>query len=176
MADLGMVFLVGPMGAGKTTIGRHLASELGLPFIDTDQVIEERAGADIPWIFDVEGEDGFRVREERILVDVADSGPAVIATGGGIVNSVANRELLGRSGVVIYLHATIQQQLARTGKDRNRPLLRDGDPRTVLEELMSVREPLYREVADLVFQTDNRNPRNTAGEIARQVRQFLEDH
>ena len=103
------------MGAGKTTIGRRLATELSLPFIDTDMEIEERSGADIPWIFDVEGEEGFRRRETRVLADACESTPAVIATGGGIVTVDENRELIRENGVVVYLHATVKQQLSRTG-------------------------------------------------------------
>lgn len=166
------VFLIGPMGAGKTTIGRHLATELSLPFVDTDQEIEDRSGADIPWIFDVEGEEGFRVREQRVLADVCASTLAVVATGGGIVMLAENREMIKKSGFVVYLHATVKQQLSRTGKDRNRPLLNDGEPEQVLSQLMEVREPLYREIAQIVIPTDNRNPRVTAGEIARQVREL----
>ncbi len=168
------VFLVGPMGAGKTTIGRHLATELSLPFIDTDQEIEDRSGADIPWIFDVEGEEGFRKREQRVLSDACESTPAVIATGGGMVVLEENRRLMRGSGVVVYLHATVKQQLNRTGKDRNRPLLNDGDPQTILTDLMTIREPLYREIAHVVVATDNRNPRVTASEIARQVAELPE--
>ncbi len=161
------------MGAGKTTIGRHLATELSLPFIDTDHEIESRSGADIPWIFDVEGEEGFRQREHKVLSDVCADVPAVVATGGGIIMLEENRALLKSSGVTIYLNATIDQQLSRTGKDRSRPLLNSGDPATVLADLMAVREPLYREVADIIAPTDNRNPRATASEIAKQVRMKL---
>lgn len=157
------------MGAGKTTIGRQLASVLRLPFVDTDQMIEERSGADIPWIFDVEGEQGFRQRESRVLQDVCAGTSAVVATGGGIIMSEENRELIKGSGATIYLHATIEQQLDRTAKDKSRPLLREGDPEQVLRELMAAREPLYRELATLVCPTDNRNPRATAAEIAEKL-------
>lgn len=160
------------MGAGKSTIGRHLASELSLPFVDTDQEIEARCGADIPWIFDVEGEQGFRVRETKVLQDICGSVAAVVATGGGIVMTDANRPLLRDSGISIYLHATVKQQLSRTGKDRSRPLLNSGEPEQVLQDLMGVREPLYRALAHIVYQTDNRNPRTTAKEIANAVREF----
>ncbi len=166
------IFLVGPMGAGKTTIGRHLASVLRMPFIDTDQLIEDRCGADIPWIFDVEGEEGFRKREARVLEDVCAGSAAVVATGGGIVMLEENRKLIAESGITVYLHASLEQQLDRTSKDRNRPLLDGNDPETVLRELMAIREPLYRELAAVVYQTDNRNPRNTANEIARQIEQL----
>ena len=160
------------MGAGKTTIGRHLASVLRMPFIDTDQLIEDRCGADIPWIFDVEGEEGFRKRELKVLEDVCTGSAAIVATGGGIVMAEQNRHLIKSSGLTVYLHATLEQQLERTSKDRNRPLLNGEDPEQVLRELIAVREPHYRELADIVYQTDNRNPRNTASEIARQIEQL----
>ena len=169
MKSLKKVFLVGPMGAGKTTIGRHLATVLSLPFIDTDHEIEERCGADIPWIFDVEGEEGFRVREHKVLQDICDSAPAVIATGGGIVMREENRKLLKECGVAVYLHATVKQQLARTGKDRSRPLLNSGDPKVILSDLMAIRDPLYSDVAKVVCPTDNKNPRATAADIAKAV-------
>lgn len=160
------------MGAGKSTIGRHLAELLGLPFIDTDHEIEQRCGANIPWIFDVEGEQGFRVRESKVLTDVCVGAAAVVATGGGIVMIEQNRSLLEESGITVYLHATLEQQLARTGKDKNRPLLQNGDPDTVLADLMAVREPIYRELADIVYQTDNRSPRTAASEIASSLKQL----
>ncbi|MDG1662252.1 MAG: shikimate kinase AroK [Pseudomonadales bacterium] len=159
------IFLVGPMGAGKSTIGRHLAGLLGQPFIDTDEEIVQRTGADIPWIFDVEGEEGFRQRESKVLQDICAGAPAVVATGGGIIGREQNRVLLAQHGTVVYLHATLSQQLARTGKDKNRPLLNKGDPATILTALIKQREPLYREIADKVYLTDNRNPRVAAQEI-----------
>ena len=174
MTSLKKIFLVGPIGAGKTTIGRHLATELSLPFIDTDHEIEERCGANIPWIFDVEGEEGFRLREHKVLDDICQSSPAVIATGGGIIMRDDNRALLKEHGVAVYLHATVKQQLTRTGKDRSRPLLNKGDPKTVLTDLMAIREPLYREVAKSVFPTDNKSPRATASAIAKAVNEILQ--
>ncbi|MBT8148437.1 MAG: shikimate kinase AroK [Gammaproteobacteria bacterium] len=158
----GFIFLVGPMGAGKSTIGRQLASLLGRPFVDTDQEIEQRCGANIPWIFDVEGEQGFRAREAKVLQDICMGSPAVVATGGGIIGLEENRALLKGKGTTVYLHATLAQQLARTAKDKNRPLLANGDPETVLAKLNAEREPLYREMADVVYNTDNRNPRAAA--------------
>lgn len=159
------IFVVGPMGAGKSTIGRLLADELSLPFVDTDAEIEARAGADIPWIFDVEGESGFRQRETNVLADICQGVPVVVATGGGIVMSEANRELIKAAGKTVYLHASVEQQLARTGKDKSRPLLNVENREQVLSELMALREPLYRELADIVYQTDDRNPRIIAKEI-----------
>ena len=161
------IFLVGPMGAGKTTIGRYLANALQLPFVDTDHEIEQRSGADIPWIFDVEGEQGFRDREHRVLYDICQSSPAVIATGGGIVIRDENRQLLNQSGTSVFLQTSVSQQLRRTGNDRSRPLLNEGDPVQTLKNLMTIREPLYQEVADIIITTENNKPRLTAQSIVK---------
>lgn len=161
------VILVGPMGAGKSTIGRLLAGQLGLPFVDTDKVIEERTGADIPWIFDVEGEEGFRQRESAVLSDVLEGPPVVLATGGGIVLKPENRVLINRLGKTFYLLASIEQLLERTAKDKKRPLLQVDDPEAKIRELMSMRDPIYREVADVVVKTDRRSPKTVAQDIAR---------
>ena len=160
------VFLIGPMGAGKSTIGRQLASIMGLQFFDTDTEIENRCGADIPWIFDVEGESGFRARETQVLNDLCSEVQSVIATGGGIVTVDTNRNLIKKSGFVVYLYASEQQQLERTSRDKKRPLLQVDEPSAVIAELMLVREPLYRELADLVLPTDQRSARRAATEIA----------
>ncbi len=169
MESVSNVFLVGPMGAGKSTIGRLLAGELNLSFKDTDQVIEERTGADIPWIFDVEGEDGFRRRETAVLRELVEQRGLVLATGGGIVLRPENRRALQRGGRVIYLTASIEQLLERTYKDRKRPLLQVDDPRSRIIELINLRDPLYREVADLIISTDKRSPRTVAQDIARRL-------
>ncbi len=158
------LILVGPMGAGKTTIGRLLATELSLPFLDTDREIEERSGADIPWIFDVEGEVGFRARETAMLDELTRLSGIVLATGGGIVMAPQNREYL-RRGFVVYLHATVEQQAERTARDRKRPLLQNDDPEGVLRRLFAIRDPLYREVAHVIVDTNNRNPRAVCREI-----------
>lgn len=164
------IFLVGPMGAGKTTIGRLLAGSLGLDFTDSDQVIEERTGADIAWIFDVEGEAGFRQREEKIIDELTARQGIVLATGGGAVLSPVNRELLQQRGRVIYLSTTVSQQLERTHKDQKRPLLQNlKDPRKTLTQLMEKRDPLYREIADIIIQTGRRSPRIVCTEIVRQL-------
>lgn len=153
------VFLVGPMGAGKSTIGRLLAKELKYPFKDSDREIEARTGADIPWIFDVEGEEGFREREESMIAELVGEQGIVLATGGGVVMREANRRALSGHGLVVYLRTSVEQQLQRTAKDRQRPLLQTPDPERVLRELMAKRDPLYREIADLIIDTDQRGPK-----------------
>lgn len=162
MAALHRVFLVGPMGAGKTTIGKYLARHLGLAFADTDAEIENRTGADIPWIFDVEGEAGFRERELQVVEEMTLMDDIVLATGGGVVIRPENRQALGARGFVIYLHATVAEQVRRTRRDRKRPLLQQGNPEQVLRTLMAVRDPLYREIADHVIDTDGCSPRVVA--------------
>jgi len=163
------IFLVGPMGAGKSTIGKLLAAQLGLPFADSDKVLEERTGADIPWIFDVEGEQGFRRREHAVLEDLCVGEPQVIATGGGIVLLPENRQLLIANGLVVYLCASLDQLVERTSKNSNRPLLQVADPREKLREIIVQREPLYREVADLVCDTDDCTPKQAAQLVADQL-------
>ncbi|MEH6549182.1 MAG: shikimate kinase AroK [Pseudomonadales bacterium] len=169
MAKADNVFLIGPMGAGKSTIGRLLAAELRLSLYDTDKAIEERCGADIPWIFDVEGEAGFRVRESAMLEELSGENSIVLATGGGIIMAEKNRKILRSRGKVVYLRASVDQQSERTARDKRRPLLQTDDPRQVLEELMAVRDPLYMATADVVVNTDGRSPRDVALEIAREL-------
>ncbi|WP_110186560.1 shikimate kinase AroK [Pokkaliibacter plantistimulans] len=162
--------LVGPMGAGKTTIGRLLSQTLSLEFVDSDREIEERAGANIPWIFDVEGEEGFRRREEQVIEDLVQRPGMVLATGGGAVIRDSNRNVLKQRGFVVYLHTTVAQQLERTAKDKNRPLLQTEDPSAVLSRLFALRDPLYREVASLIINTDKRSPRAVVNEIVRKLK------
>ena len=159
------IFLVGPMGAGKSTIGRLLAAELTFNFRDSDRVIEDRTGADIPWIFDMEGEDGFRDRETAVLRDLVLEPDTVVATGGGIVMRPINRELLKASGQVIYLTASIEQLVERTSRDKKRPLLQVENPRQKIIDLIAMRDPLYREVATHIVNTDRRSPKTVAQEI-----------
>ncbi|WP_345549364.1 shikimate kinase AroK [Microbulbifer aestuariivivens] len=163
------IFLVGPMGAGKSTIGKLLAAQLRLPFADSDKVLEEKAGADIPWIFDVEGEAGFRRRESEILQALCEGPVQVIATGGGIVLREENRRLLRKHGQVVYLQASIDQLLERTSKNSNRPLLQVANPRARIIELVEERDPLYREVADLVCETDHCTPKQAAVRVAERL-------
>lgn len=147
------------MGAGKSTIGRLLAKELKYPFKDSDREIEARTGADIPWIFDVEGEEGFRQREEAMIAELVMEAGIVLATGGGVVMREANRRALAANGLVVYLRTSVDQQLQRTSKDRQRPLLLNADPERVLRDLMAKRDPLYREIADIIIDTDQRGPK-----------------
>ncbi len=172
MSKHGNVILVGPMGAGKSTIGRQLAQLLHYEFIDSDHEIEARTGADIPWIFDVEGEEGFRHREETVIDELTQRDGIVLATGGGAVTREPNRKVLSARGTVVYLKTSIEQQLQRTAKDRKRPLLQNAEPERVLTELMKVREPLYLEVADHVVDTDASNIKDVATKIAELITQI----
>lgn len=165
------VFLIGPMGAGKSTIGRLLAKELRYPFKDSDREIEARTGADIPWIFDVEGEEGFREREQAMIAELVTEEGIVLATGGGVVMREANRQALSSGGLVVYLRTSVEQQLQRTAKDRQRPLLQTPDPEKVLRDLMARRDPLYREIADLVIDTDQRGPKVVVNTIIARLQQ-----
>ncbi|GAB5381204.1 MAG: shikimate kinase AroK [Aliiglaciecola sp.] len=169
MAEKRNIFLVGPMGAGKSTIGRHLADELHLEFFDSDQEIERRTGADIAWIFDLEGEDGFRNREENVINDLTDKQGIVLATGGGSVVSKAVRNRLSARGIVVYLQTTIDKQVARTQRDKRRPLLQNENPEAVLRDLADSRNPLYEEVADYVVDTDDQSARAVANQIINKI-------
>lgn len=153
----GNFFLVGLMGAGKTTVGRALARKACKTFYDTDQEIEARTGVRVATIFDIEGEQRFRDRETCVLSDLVKLHDIVLATGGGAILREQNRRLLSANGTVIYLRANIDDLLARTQHDRNRPLLQIADPRAKLASLFEERDPLYREIADLVIDTTQQN-------------------
>lgn len=157
------------MGAGKSAVGRQLAKMLHLDFVDSDDEIEARTGVDIPFIFEKEGEEGFRAREARVIDDLSQLEGIVLATGGGAVVSVENRNHLGARGFVIYLYTSVRQQLERTNRGRERPLLENGDRAEVLERLMAERDPLYREIADLVVNTDGRRVQTVAREIQQAI-------
>ncbi|MES2757877.1 MAG: bifunctional shikimate kinase/3-dehydroquinate synthase AroKB [Pseudomonadota bacterium] len=163
------VFLVGLMGAGKTTIGRILARKLGKRFIDSDHEIEARTGASIPWIFEIEGEDSFRRREAEVIRDLCAEDGIVLATGGGAVLNAATRDILKSRGTVIYLRANVNSIMVRVSHDKNRPLLQTADPRRRIEELMAQREPLYREVAQLVIDTGRPNVQSMVQTILEQL-------
>ncbi|MGB0893172.1 MAG: shikimate kinase AroK [Parashewanella sp.] len=165
MAEKRNIFLIGPMGAGKSTIGRHLAQMLHLEFHDSDQEIEQRTGADIAWVFDVEGEEGFRLRESKVISDLSEKQGIVLATGGGSIESKDIRNHLSARGFVVYLETTIDKQVARTQRDKRRPLLQVDDPRQVLEELAKTRNPLYEEIADVVVKTDDQSAKVVANQI-----------
>ena len=150
-------------------VGRHLADELHLEFYDSDQEIERRTGADIAWIFDLEGEDGFRLREEAVINDLTDMQGIVLATGGGSVVSKAIRNRLSARGIVVYLQTTIDKQVARTQRDKRRPLLQTDDPEQVLKDLAGERNPLYEEVSDYVVDTDDQSARAVANQIINKI-------
>lgn len=156
------IFLVGPMGVGKTTIGRQLAKMLDYDFIDSDHEIEAKTGASIAWIFDVEGEVGFRQREQSMIDDLSRRSGIVLATGGGAVIKAENRQALKQRGLCVYLKADVDELLKRAAHDKNRPLLQTDNPKEKLTALMKEREPWYREVADLVFDTQRKNSASSA--------------
>ncbi len=162
----GGIFLIGPMGVGKSTIGRRLAADLGRTFCDCDQEIERRTGANITLIFAVEGEDGFRRRESAMLEELTARPGIVLATGGGAILAEGNRRLLKARGAVVYLEADCATLWERVRKDRGRPLLKTDDPRARLETLYHEREPLYRALADLIVGTHRRSPQAAARLIA----------
>ena len=167
----GSFFLVGPMGAGKSTIGRQLARCLKLKFIDSDREIEIRTGVDIPLIFELEGESGFRKRERKVINELTAKPGIMLATGGGAVMDELNRQHLAARGRVIYLHTSVEQQLQRTAHDRNRPLLQTANPKQRLQELMAVRDPLYREIADWVIETDGCRVRDVVQQLVQKIEQ-----
>ena len=166
------IFIVGPMGSGKSTVGKIISSELFLNFFDTDEEIETRTGASIDWIFDLEGEEGFRKRESTILKSLAEKNSIVLSTGGGIVLSDNNRDLLSARGTVFYLDTPIDIQLERTSKDQDRPLLKEGDPKEILTNLHTEREALYQSVADYVVETANKSSQEVANEIIKLVKSY----
>jgi shikimate kinase len=168
MSKRSNIFLVGPMGAGKSTIGRQLARRLSMEFYDTDHEIERRTGVDIPLIFDIEGEAGFRRRECQVLEELTALSNIVLATGGGAVLDPDNRARLKQRGFVVYLQATPEQLLRRTVRDTHRPLLQTGDRAGRIRQLLEEREPYYREVADLIINSDRLTVGHAIGEISRQ--------
>ena len=165
----GNIFLIGMMGAGKTTVGRLLANFLEKKFHDSDREIQKRTGVSIPLIFEIEGEAGFRKRETEMLSELVKTGNIVLATGGGAVLSAENREMLKRSGTVIYLRLTMEDLWRRTRHDKNRPLLQTQDPRTKLTELYAQRDPLYRETAHIIVESGKRSARHLAQLLAQQL-------
>jgi shikimate kinase len=161
----GNLYLIGPMGSGKTAVGKKLAALLGKQFFDSDAEIEQRTGVDIRYIFEKEGEARFREREREVIADLTSLDGVIVATGGGAVLDPANRERLASTGTVVYLRATVDAQLERTRPSRNRPLLMGGDPRAVLERLLAIRRPLYEEIADISVDTTGRQVRAVAADV-----------
>jgi shikimate kinase len=159
------ILLIGPMGAGKTTIGRLLAKNLGFLFLDTDKEIERKTGASIPLFFEYEGEVGFRKRESEVIEDLLKLEPIVLATGGGSVLLPENRLRLQASGFIVYLYCPVEKQLERTHKDPNRPLLKTDNPQKKLMELFEVRDPIYRQLADYVVDTGLSSSRHVVKQI-----------
>jgi len=166
------IFLVGMMGAGKTTIGKSLAKALQREFLDLDHELEARCGVRIPTIFEIEGETGFRKRECQVLDDCTLRPGLVMATGGGAVLGLENRNALRTRGVVVYLRASIDELYRRTSRDRNRPLLATADPRGTLRSLLELREPLYREVADIVMDTGSTSVAQLVAQLSERLKQI----
>jgi shikimate kinase len=166
----GNIFLIGPMGSGKTAVGKQLSRLLDLPFIDSDQEIERTTGADIPLIFEREGEPGFRRRECEMIEKLTARSPIVLATGGGAVLNERNRTCIGTRGWVAFLETSVEQQARRAARARNRPLLQGADPVQRLTELWRIREPLYRQLADFTIATDQRGVGAVADDILQAYR------
>src|SRR5690349_16496099 len=165
----GNVFLVGMMGAGKTSVGKLLARKLGKVFYDSDHVIEERTGVRIPVIFELEGEAGFRARETTVLEELTAVSGVVVATGGGAVLSAHNRAILRERGKVVYLRAGVSELWNRTRHDRNRPLLQTADPYARLCELHAMRDPLYREVAHVIMDTGTQSLKSLVSKLEQRL-------
>ena len=166
------LFLVGPMGVGKTTIGRLLADELNLEFLDSDQEIERRAGTNISWIFDVEGEEGFRLREIAVINDLTQCKGVLIATGGGSILRLENRRCLVSRGVVVFLDTSLELQIKRTERDKKRPLLQNvEDHASVLRELKGKRHPLYEEIADIRIFVGEQSTKRIVNDIVKALKE-----
>jgi len=165
------IFLIGPTGSGKTAVGRQLARETGLKFLDSDLEIEKRTGVDVGFIFEKEGERRFRERESEMIRELTALEGIVLATGGGAILAPENRERLAANGVVVYLKTGVNEQLKRTGRSRKRPLLNRRNPREVLESMAVERTPLYEQIADLALDTNNQRVRN----VAQKLRELLEE-
>ena len=166
------IYLIGLMGSGKTTLGKILSKKLDKHFYDSDQVIEEKLGVNVPMIFEYEGESGFRNRESAVIDELTQQRGVVLATGGGVILRPENRSHLAARGLVIYLSASVKQLYKRTRMDRNRPLLQTDNPREQLQRLHDERDPLYREISDLVVETDNRSVQQAIPDLIRKIEQL----
>lgn len=164
------LFLIGPMGAGKTTVGRQLSETLHMDFIDSDHEIQRRTGVDVPTIFEFEGEEGFRNREQSMIDELTARTGIILATGGGAVLREINRQHLSSRGMVVYLQCTPEQQYERTHRDKNRPLLQTENPLEKLRSLMRDRDPLYRKTADMIISTEGKNTNHVVREIVKRMK------
>lgn len=167
------IFLIGPMGSGKTSLGRRVAPRLGLEFVDLDEALERRCGVEVAVIFDIEGERGFRERERRMLAEIAAGSGRLVATGGGSVLDPENRAVLRSRGRVVWLDASVDQQLRRLARDKRRPLLAAPDRRERLTALAEARNPIYAELADVVFDSKNQPLPRMAAALERTIRNLL---
>jgi shikimate kinase len=166
------LFLVGPMGAGKSTVGRRIADHYRLPFVDMDEELERRTGVSVSLIFEVEGEAGFRVRETRLLAELAEMNGVIVATGGGAILAEENREIMRRNGFVLYLPVSVAQQMTRLARDNRRPLLRAPDRRERLQQMALLRTPLYESTADFTLPPEG----GSVGRSAQRARQALDQN
>ena len=166
------ILLIGPMGSGKTSVARLLANDLDKNFLDTDEEVMKKTGVDIAYIFDMEGEEGFRKRECLALKECLADNNMVLSTGGGIVLSKENRNILKDRGTVVYLQTSISSQVERTASSNNRPLLQNENPEETLEKLMLTRGPLYEEIADITIMTDNKSLQEMSKEIQRAINEY----
>ena len=169
MSEKRNIYLIGPMGSGKTAVGRQLARDAGIEFFDADHEIEKRTGVEIAFIFEKEGEAGFRDRESEVIEALAQLGNVLVATGGGAILRQSNRDRLAATGIVVYLKTNVDEQLKRTSRTRSRPLLMNSDPRAVLEDLSKTRGPLYEELADLCIDTSGQRVKSVARTIRRKL-------
>ncbi len=165
------IFLIGPMGAGKTSVGRYLASHLDKHFYDSDHEIEKKMGVSLTWIYDLEGMEGFRQREMRVIDELSSLSNIVLSTGGGCVETPEVREILQARGLIVYMEVSLQTQLNRLKRDKKRPLLQGENPQEVLMKLWEEREPIYENIADLIVGTDNRSVRDVCDDILKWVRE-----
>ena len=166
---IGNIFLVGPMGAGKSTVGRQLAKTLGRDFYDSDKEIEKRTGVSISWIFEMEGEAGFRAREQKVIEELTDLKNVVLATGGGAVLAEENRRVLRSRGHVVYLSASVEQLMRRTSKDKSRPLLQTDNPKQQITDLLDQRDQLYRDVADIELRTGEQSIQHVVSGLVKKL-------
>tara|TARA_B100001250_G_scaffold298520_1_gene260017 strand:- start:5321 stop:5854 length:534 start_codon:yes stop_codon:yes gene_type:complete len=176
MKEITNIYLVGPMGSGKTTIGNELAKELDLNFYDSDKEIELKTGVEIPYIFEKEGEVGFRIREMQIIQDLTKLKSIVLSTGGGSIISEKVRENLKNTGIIIFLEASIEKQLLQTSYNDNRPLLEDGDKRSNLEKIYRLRKPIYKNISDIEINTNDKNIKLIIADIKKKLNRFKKNH